>query len=94
MMFSNYNLEDSEDQYDESNGGLYDIKIIEISFDRRKNKKSFIFFKKIINELEKESDIEKINSNINFKIEAKVIELNQENKNPCHWALNFYQDDF
>lgn len=73
---------------------FYDIQVIEISFVRKKNKNNFKIMKTVINNLEKESNIEKIKSNLDpmlTRLTCKVVDLNNP-KNKIYHFLRFHLD--
>ncbi|HIH2762757.1 MAG TPA: peptidylprolyl isomerase [Candidatus Azoamicus sp.] len=73
---------------------LYDVKVIEVSFLRKRKKHNFKIIKNLINNLEKESEIEQIKLKLDqtlLNLTCKIIELNNP-KNKIYYFLRFYLD--
>ncbi|HIH2763711.1 MAG TPA: peptidylprolyl isomerase [Candidatus Azoamicus sp.] len=73
---------------------LYDVKVIEVSFIRKRKKNNFKIIRTLINNLEKESDIEQIKLKLDKtlpNLTCKMVDLNNP-KNKIYYFLRFYLD--
>jgi hypothetical protein len=66
--------------YKNSSKNLYEIKILHVCYPRKRNKTNFKSFKKILNELDKETNIEKLKLSLGQQIKLEIVELNPKNK--------------
>ncbi len=70
---------------------LFNIKVLEVSFIRQKKRSHLNFLKKLINNLNTESNIEKIKSNIDEKLKdlnIKIIDLNEAKNKHYYFIKN------